>query len=217
MIPVAEPITFEVPTQHCEPPPRASVGGDLIALLQHFDCGAVILDAEGVVLASNEFAQQFLGDGLFVAGNRLRVSLPNSQMDLEAALCAAALGPEHEVRSISLRRPSGERPLIFRLQPLPSDERTTVRRGMLLALLFVAARHIADHGCEASLRALGLTRAEAEVGALLGAGFNPREVAERLNIKIATVRAHLKRIFQKLGLRRQTELVQLVTRLTFIR
>jgi DNA-binding CsgD family transcriptional regulator len=217
MIPVAEPITFEAPTQHTEPPPRASVGGDLAALLQHFDCGVVILDAEGGVLASNEFAQQFFGDGLFVAGNRLRVSSPNSQMDLEAALCAAALGPEHEVRSISLRRPSGERPLILRLQPLPCDDRAMARRGTVLALLFVAGRHIADHACDESLRALGLTRAEAEVGALLGAGFNPREVAERLNIKIATVRAHLKRIFQKLGLRRQTELVQLVTRLSFIR
>lgn len=217
MIPVAEAISFEAPTQHSEPPPRASLGGDLVALLQHFDCGAIVLDADGGVFASNEFAQQFLGDGLFVAGNRLRVSLPNSQTDLEAALCAAALGSEHEVRSISLRRPSGERPLILRLQPLPSDDRATARRGMLLALVFVAARHIADHACDESLRALGLTRAEAEVGALLGAGFNPREVAERLNIKIATVRAHLKRIFQKLGLRRQTELVQLVTRLSFIR
>ncbi|MGP8193207.1 MAG: response regulator transcription factor [Methylovirgula sp.] len=68
-----------------------------------------------------------------------------------------------------------------------------------------------------SLRALGLTRAEADVGVLLGAGLSPREVSERLEIKIATVRAHLKRIFQKLGLRRQAELVQLVTRLSFIK
>ena len=90
------------------------------------------------------------------------------------------------------------------------------RPCLLLVLVFVAERRVLEVPSHC-LRALGLTRAEAEVGGLLGAGLSPREVAERLNIKIATVGRISKRIFQKLGIRRQTDLVQLVTRISFIR
>lgn len=217
MIPVAEPLTLQAPIPQTERPP-ITVGSDFDELLQHLECGAIVLDAESNLVSINESAKLILGDGLSVTGNRLRVSPPNSQLDLDGLLCTVALGREDEVLSMALRRPSGERPLILRAQLLAADERMRVRRTsrLLLVLVFVAERRVLEVPTNC-LRALGLTRAEAEVGGLLGAGLSPHEVAERLNIKIATVRAHLKRIFQKLGIRRQTDLVQLVTRISFIR
>ncbi|HEY1735574.1 MAG TPA: helix-turn-helix transcriptional regulator [Methylovirgula sp.] len=216
MTPVAEPLTLQAPIPPTERAP-AKVSSDFEELLQHLDCGAIILDAESNVVAINDSAKENLGDGLSVIGNRLRVSPPNSQLDLDGLLCTVTLGADCDIQSLALRRPSGERPLILRAQLLADDRmHTRWTPRLLLVLLFAAERRVCEVPTQC-LRALGLTRAEAEVAGLLGAGLSPHEVAERLNIKIATVRAHLKRIFQKLGIRRQTDLVQLVTRVSFVR
>lgn len=190
-----------------------SVSADLMALLEHFDCGVIIVDAEKDIVALNDAVRCLLGDGLTVTRRRLRTSLPSTQGTLDAMLDAAR--HDGEVRNMALPRPSGERPLILRTQPLARDK-AGQGASLVLVFVFLAEPHLTETSNE-SLRALGLTRAEAEVAVLLGAGFSPREVSDRLDVKIATVRAHLKRIFQKLGLCRQTELVQMVTRLNFIK
>jgi DNA-binding CsgD family transcriptional regulator len=218
MIPAIEPLYFHAAAPH-DGRPIAFVGGDLMALLQHFDCGAIVLDGAKDIIAFNDAARRLLEDGLSVTRNRLRVSSPGSQSDLDALLHDAFIEPTRAVKSMVLPRPSGERPFILRALPLakgggPKGE--PAKASLVLLLVFVAEPRITTVPGE-SLRALGLTRAETDVGILLGAGLSPREVSERLDIKIATVRTHLKRIFQKLGLCRQSELVQLVTRLSFIR
>jgi DNA-binding NarL/FixJ family response regulator len=54
---------------------------------------------------------------------------------------------------------------------------------------------------------LRLSRREREVFRQAAAGLSNKEVAARLAISQATVKAHLTKIFQKLGLRRRSELV----------
>lgn len=54
---------------------------------------------------------------------------------------------------------------------------------------------------------LRLSGREREVFRQAAAGLSNKEVADRLAISQATVKAHLTRIFQKLGLRRRSELV----------
>ena len=54
---------------------------------------------------------------------------------------------------------------------------------------------------------LRLSGREREVFRHAAAGLSNKEVADRLAISRATVKAHLTRIFQKLGLRRRSELV----------
>jgi len=68
-----------------------------------------------------------------------------------------------------------------------------------------------------ALIALGLTLAEVRVAMLIGSGFNPSEASDQLGITVDTVRTHLKNINLKLGFRRQTDLVQLVTRLGMVK
>lgn len=60
---------------------------------------------------------------------------------------------------------------------------------------------------------LGLTLGEARVASLVGTGLPPREVAARLGIAEETVRKVLKRVFEKVGVSRQSELTALMTRL----
>jgi DNA-binding NarL/FixJ family response regulator len=54
---------------------------------------------------------------------------------------------------------------------------------------------------------LRLSRREREVFQQAATGLSNKQVAERLAISEATVKTHLSRIFQKLGLRRRSELV----------
>jgi DNA-binding NarL/FixJ family response regulator len=55
-----------------------------------------------------------------------------------------------------------------------------------------------------------LTNAERQVAALVAAGKANREVAAQLFTTVATVEAHLTRIYRKLGLRSRTELARRV-------
>jgi DNA-binding CsgD family transcriptional regulator len=57
---------------------------------------------------------------------------------------------------------------------------------------------------------LGLTQGEAAVTARIAEGRSLVEVADGLGISPNTVRAHLRAIFIKTGVRRQSQLVQLV-------
>ena len=60
---------------------------------------------------------------------------------------------------------------------------------------------------------LGLTLGEARVATLVGSGLAPRESAQKLGIAEETARTTLKRVFDKVGISRQSELVGLLTRL----
>jgi DNA-binding CsgD family transcriptional regulator len=58
----------------------------------------------------------------------------------------------------------------------------------------------------------GLTLGEARVAALVGFGMAPRAAAEKLGIAESTARTVLKRVFDKVGVSRQSELVALLAR-----
>ena len=60
---------------------------------------------------------------------------------------------------------------------------------------------------------LGLTLGEARVATLVGSGLAPRESAQKLGIAEETARTTLERVFDKVGISRQSELVGLLTRL----
>lgn len=61
--------------------------------------------------------------------------------------------------------------------------------------------------------ALGLSRTEARIGALIYAGLNLREVALKMGIGQSTVKTHLQNVFGKTHISKQTELVKLVASL----
>jgi two-component system, NarL family, response regulator LiaR len=56
--------------------------------------------------------------------------------------------------------------------------------------------------------ALGITRRELEILHLIAAGLSNREIADRLFVSENTVKTHSSRLFDKLGARRRTQVVQ---------
>ena len=63
-------------------------------------------------------------------------------------------------------------------------------------------------------RTFALAPAEARVAALIGGGLSPRRAAEKLGISEGNVRTTLKRVFEKMGVSRQSELAVLFTKLS---
>jgi DNA-binding CsgD family transcriptional regulator len=55
-----------------------------------------------------------------------------------------------------------------------------------------------------------LTAAEVRVAALIATGHSPRDIAAQIGISFYTVRAHLRSIFDKTGVRRQNALARLL-------
>jgi DNA-binding CsgD family transcriptional regulator len=70
---------------------------------------------------------------------------------------------------------------------------------------------------EARLRALfELTAAEARLARHLSSGDTLEEIAERLSIKLTTARSQLAVIFSKTGIRRQSKLVAILSRIAHL-
>jgi DNA-binding CsgD family transcriptional regulator len=99
---------------------------------------------------------------------------------------------------------------MYALHVLPLGRSAPRRRvePRAVAALFVSSATARPH-CAADLIAAlyGLTPAEARVCEKLTEGHEPATVASLLDISTSTVRTHLLRIFDKIGVHRQSDLV----------
>jgi len=98
-----------------------------------------------------------------------------------------------------------------RLVPLEESNACRLAWPTAVALLMIDEPQD-DHQArrlEQIARQYGLTDAEMRVIAALAEGARPSEFAERHCVSIHTVRTHLRNIFDKTGLRRQSDLIRL--------
>ncbi|MFT6136370.1 MAG: ATP/maltotriose-dependent transcriptional regulator MalT [Cyclobacteriaceae bacterium] len=61
---------------------------------------------------------------------------------------------------------------------------------------------------EAVLERYGLSERESEVLVLLKEGLSNQEIADRLFVSLNTIKTHLARIYQKMGVTRRTQAIQ---------
>jgi ATP/maltotriose-dependent transcriptional regulator MalT len=71
----------------------------------------------------------------------------------------------------------------------------------------VADELVGDLLSVATLRALGLTRREAEVMQVLARGKSNQEIASQMTVSVRTVEKHLENLYEKLGARSRTQAV----------
>ena len=110
-----------------------------------------------------------------------------------------------------ISRPSGARSFEVLVPPLPSSN--LLSRGGPAAALFITDPE-GETGLDAQrLRDLfGLTPAEIRLVMALVRGQSVEDYAETAGISSNTARTHVKRIYSKTGVRRQSELVRLLLR-----
>lgn len=173
------------------------------AALDQIALGILVTRADGKLLAANArgLAVVEAGSGLTLQRGRVKAVEENSEASLRALITNRRAG---WLRLLG----GGREPLVVTVAPLP----TTHADAMLLLV------HDTGQPCPkevgAALQNLyRLTAAEARLACLVGTGTSPAMAAAKLQIAEGTARSELKHIFEKLGVRRQGELVSLVTQL----
>ena len=187
--------------------------------LTRIGIGVFALDSMGRVVFSNPAAQRLVGDPLDVIDGHLRVLVSAARSAFDDAITRALRGNPVDVtaepRPVLVHSIASGRRVVIYLLPIsapttPGEHFVTNARAIVLAI----EQKSGEPADPAVVRdVLGLTLGEARIAALVGSGLPPREAAERLGIAEETARSVLKRVFGKVGISRQSELVALLSKL----
>lgn len=208
------------------PTERAKVRDILMASFEALDLinlGLIVTSATDQLLLANATAEQMLKarDGLeLTRSGELRASAGCCPRFLEVLhrMIQETLegdgGTKPEV--LAVRRPSGKHPITLVVRPVNihgSSERSAGSGPAAVVLIMDPELSLPAAGPE--FRELyGLTAAEARLTTLLINGRTPEDCCEEMGVSRLTVYSHLKRLFKKVGVQRQSELVSLLLKST---
>lgn len=185
--------------------------------------GVVRLGRNGDVIDMNEEAKRILGarDGISCSGARLCLENQHERRELQRLInqCLdekpAGVTPGL-IDAMAVTRPSGASRLALIVKPIPSKEWAESRRRPV-ATVFIrdpdSPTVLPSH--ELVRQMFGFTRVESSLAILLSDGHTLDEASELMNIRRNTARTHLRAIFCKTGVTRQTMLVRMMLRSVF--
>ena len=190
-----------------------SLGASLTDLLDASRIGVIHLDRRGRVVEANDRARAMLrrGHGLSDRGRELRARNPDDHAQLERLIAEALPSAGVAVSgSMLLRRSSGLPPVMLHTKPvvMPQPDYGAQRVAVLVLLVDPGQQARIDPTPVATT--LGLTRAESQIAVALAQGQTVRDIAGTTGRQVSSIHWHLKRIYRRLGIARQAELVQLV-------
>lgn len=193
---------------------------DLSDVLTRIGVATFVLDGVGRVIFSNAAAQKLVGDGLAIINKRLKAGTAPDCAALESAIKKMSANRPVDLvenpKPIIIQRGSPGRPLVVYVLPTVTSANSP-KYYLADARTIVLVLEQQGHGpADPSLvrDLLGLTFGEARVASLVGAGLSPGEAAHQLGITRETARYTLKRVFEKVGISRQSELAVMLTKLT---
>jgi DNA-binding CsgD family transcriptional regulator len=179
--------------------------------LDRLNVGVIIVDEHGRATSTSAVAERLLRarEGLQMHGGQLRALNASEDRELHGAIRAAARrtqdceGPT--ACGLSLTKLSGMRTLGIVVRPVES-----ATGAPLVAVFLRDCDAMQEVESDFVRQIFDLTPAEAAVTRRLTAGLSLEDAAASLDISRNTARAHLRSIFSKSGITRQTELVRLV-------
>jgi len=194
----------------------------LAAALNRMPSAVFLLAPHAQVLFANRRAEQLLAehDGLVLVDGELGAARPGDSRALhrlvgEVAQAAAGLVPRGP-DAVAIARPSGKLPLSVLAAPVRDLRAQLPLQQMPVAMLIVTdpqeERGIPSRAVDRLGTLFGLTPTESRVALLVAQGMSGPEAAGALGIGAGTVHAHLKSVFAKTGVRRQSGLARLLTR-----
>jgi DNA-binding CsgD family transcriptional regulator len=193
---------------------RASLGSLYSRAIGRLSIATITIDEHGRALDTNLFAKEILdvGDGLKIIAGKLTAHSQSDNRELKRLikLAFAQAGEKQTTpEAMSISRPSGAISLGVVIEVIPSLSWAD-GKGQKKAIVYIRdSVGKSTTSIEISKKLFDLTPAETALSLQLTNGLSLEEAAEALNIRRNTARAHLRSIFSKTGVRRQTELVRL--------
>lgn len=189
-----------------------ALSASLTELLDNTRSGVIHLTRRGEILAANDRARELLlkGDGLNDRDGILTAGTEDETFALRRLLARALAryGVQGAGGSMTITRSRSPAPLVLEVHPTrgsDADHRTW-EMGAIVLVVDPLNRARIDPALVATV--LNLTPREARVAITLAAGHPAADIARALECAESTVRTHLKRIYRKLGINKQTELVR---------
>ena len=192
-------------------------------VLDLINIGLIVTGATDQLLLANATAEQILKarDGLeLTRSGELRTSAGCCPRFLEVLHRIVQEKRDEGARTkpevLAVRRPSGRHPMTLVVRPVniqgPSQQLASTGPA---AVVLIMDPELSLPGAGPEFRELyGLTAAEARLTTLLINGKTPEDCCEEMGVSRLTVYSHLKRLFKKVGVQRQSELVSLLLKST---
>lgn len=174
---------------------------------------AVMVVAEDLrILHLNAKAAALIGSGLGLRlkHGRLSAVQPEQQSALER-IVASALNASLELAQTTVLHAGKGLPTLVRAYRLPTASPLATPAPMRQCVLIMRGGRHLDSGVDAVLRSFGLTSAELKLVRRLLQGVRLHECATETGVSTETVRSQLKSAHQKIGVRRQSELIRLLS------
>lgn len=176
-------------------------------LLEATPFPALVLDGSGRILFANPTAREILQarDGIEQHFDRFKPQRPEDEIRFLAQLGTSGPGTDgqSDIRVMRIERPSGRRSYALTLFRAPNSD-----ASLPLWILFLSDTSermtLQPRWIEAMF---DVTRGEARVLALVAEGMSAEDIGATLQIATATVRVHLRNVYRKLKINRQSDLV----------
>ena len=183
-------------------------------LVENVNLAVIHLDRRGHVVSANERAQDLLrkGDGLSCRDGALHAGLCEEDDKLQKVIARAMFsdGAARAGGSVVLTREHSVTRLVLHITPVAAGG-VGESGGRLRALVLLVDPDARSRLDPDRLRELlGLTPAEAQIASMLVEGRTMREIAGVTGRSPITVKWHVQHLFNRVGVRRQTDLVRVL-------
>lgn len=190
-----------------------SLGMGAFAALEYLDRGALLVGVNGLVRSANGMADLILsaGDGLTLKDGRLSCANSRETAALNRLVAQTVRGiVARDEGSLLVGRSEGRSPLTVQCLPFPISD-WWPGFTQQLAMIFITDPDVRiEQATERMRQRYGLTHAESRLLWEIARGGGRKSAAANRGISVATARTQLTSIFDKTGVRRQSELVRLL-------
>lgn len=186
-------------------------------VLDNLDRGVILLGQNAKIRFTNREADRILGsrDGLSSGIDGLRAERSDETRQLRRLIFECALAAAGKCISsggaLSITRPSMSAPYWVQVFPAAAPMMPAacgINPEPMAAVYIKDAERRSSPSQEAVRMRYGLTRAEAELALHLYEGRTLSQISDILGISINTAKTHLKMIFEKVGVSRQSALIR---------
>lgn len=194
---------------------RRSIEQATVDVADGMRSAVVMLGRTGKVTRYSNAAAALLEDPFRLRGDRLEATAPRSNGLLQALIRSAVEAPDTfgppAGTGVIVERETGW-PVLVEAIALPASARDVFSRDVAMLMLRDLDQS-AGSGASRVAAHFGLTQTEAAIAARIADGEDLRTISEEQRIAYQTVRVHLRNIFSKTRVSRQSELAVLVDRM----